>query len=180
MYVCVLGGGVTTKWSHAPGRVYTVSYKQSSWSLARNLQENRPFLTASGVGTRSPTWTIAVSWEKALNLHTSKCQLPNHSWVDWWGWWEADGKLDGKVALSQGHNHYTTQTRTHTHNATPKNLLKTNTCTIRETLQETKTQACNDSYPLSQWICRESNSPYNFVFVLIVCFHVLMFMYIHV
>ncbi len=39
--------------------------KQSSWSLARNSQENRPFLTASGVGTQSPTWTIAVSWGKA-------------------------------------------------------------------------------------------------------------------
>ena len=69
--------------------------KKSSWSRARNSQENRLFLTASGVGTRSPTWTIAVSWEKALNLHPSKCQVPNHSWVDWWGWWEADGKIDG-------------------------------------------------------------------------------------
>ncbi len=37
------------------------SCKQSSWSRARNSQENRPFLTASGVGTRNPTWTIAVS-----------------------------------------------------------------------------------------------------------------------
>ncbi len=35
--------------------------EQSFWSRARNLQDNRPFLTASGVGTRSPTWTIAVS-----------------------------------------------------------------------------------------------------------------------
>ena len=88
--------------------------KQSSWSQARNSQENRPFLTASGVGTRSPTWTIAVSWEKALNLHPSKCQIPNHSWVDWW---EADGKLPELVGLklrdlrpqSPWHNHYTTQ-----------------------------------------------------------------------
>ncbi len=30
-------------------------------SLARNSQENSLFLTASGVGTQSPTWTIAVS-----------------------------------------------------------------------------------------------------------------------
>ncbi len=93
--------------------------KQRSWSRARNSQENRPFLTASGVGTRSPTWTIAVSWEKALNLHPSKCQVPNHSWVDWWGWWEADRKLPelglNSQALSQGHNHYTTHTHTHTH-----------------------------------------------------------------
>ncbi len=35
--------------------------KQSSWSQARNSQENRPFLTACGVGTQSPTCTIAVS-----------------------------------------------------------------------------------------------------------------------
>ncbi len=69
--------------------------KQSSWSWAWNSQENRPFLTASGVGTH---WAIAVSGEKALNFHPSKCQVPNHSWVDWWGWWEADGKLDGKIA----------------------------------------------------------------------------------
>ena len=34
--------------------------KQSSWSRARNLQENRPFLTASGVGNQSPTWTVTV------------------------------------------------------------------------------------------------------------------------
>ncbi len=34
--------------------------KQSS-CRARNSQENRPFLTASGVGTRIPTWTIVVS-----------------------------------------------------------------------------------------------------------------------
>ncbi len=59
-------------------------WKQNSWSWARNSQENRPFLTVRGVGTRSPTWTIAGSWEKALNLHPSKCQVPNHNWVDWW------------------------------------------------------------------------------------------------
>ncbi len=35
--------------------------KQSSWNRARNSQENKPFLTASGVGTLSPTWIIAVS-----------------------------------------------------------------------------------------------------------------------
>ncbi len=72
--------------------------KQSSWTQARNSHENRPFLTASSVGTWSPTWTIAVSWEMALNLHLSKCQVPNHIRVDWWGWWEADGKPDGKIA----------------------------------------------------------------------------------
>ena len=52
-------------------------------------------LTTSGVGTRNPTWTNAVAWEKALNLHPSKCQVPNHSWVDWW---EAEEeKQDGKL-----------------------------------------------------------------------------------
>ena len=51
-------------------------YKQSSWSRARNSQENRPFLTASGVDTWNPTWTIDVSWEKVLTLHPSKCQVP--------------------------------------------------------------------------------------------------------
>ena len=35
--------------------------KQSSWSWARNSQDNRVFLTASGVSTQSPTRTIAVS-----------------------------------------------------------------------------------------------------------------------
>ena len=74
----------------------TVSRASSAPGTGQNSQENRLLLTASGVGTRSPTWTIAASWEKALNLHPSKCQVPNHSWVDWWGWCEADGKSDGK------------------------------------------------------------------------------------
>ena len=60
--------------------------KQSSWSRARNSQENRPFLIARGVGTQPVP--IAVSWEKTLDLHPSKCQVPNHCWVDWWCWWE--------------------------------------------------------------------------------------------
>ncbi len=28
----------------------------------------------------------------------ANARSPNHSWVDWWGWWEADGKLDGKIS----------------------------------------------------------------------------------
>ncbi len=85
------------------------SCKQSSWSRAMNSQENRPFLTASGVGTQSPTWTIA------LNLHPSKCHVPSHSWVDWWGWWEADGKTRWKNC----HTH----THTHTHTRRPQRYL---------------------------------------------------------
>ncbi len=49
---------------------YCEPCKQNSWSQARNSQTNRPFLTASGVGIRSPTWTIAVSWEKVSHTHT--------------------------------------------------------------------------------------------------------------
>ncbi len=76
--------------------------KQALWVVQAKFleelsQEHKPVLTASDVGTRSPTWTIAVSWEEALNLQPSKCQVPNHSWVDWWGWWEAGGKQDGKL-----------------------------------------------------------------------------------
>ncbi len=109
-------------------------YKQSSWSRARNSQENRPFLTASGVGTQSPTWTICFMRK---GLEFAPQQMPGTQsqlgglvgLVDWWGWWEADGKSDGELglnsgprALSPGHNHYTTQphthTRTHTHTHT--------------------------------------------------------------
>ncbi len=67
-----------------------------------------------------------------------KCQVPNHSWVDWWGWWEADGKSDGKWpkwglnsgpqtlrSWSQRHNYYTTQP--HTHILTHSHYLSTHT-----------------------------------------------------
>ncbi len=58
---------------------------------------------------------------KGLELHPSKCQVPNHSWVDWWGWWEAEEenqmerKSDRVVELNQRHNQYTATARTHTH-----------------------------------------------------------------
>ncbi len=42
-------------------------------------------LTTSGVGTRNPTWTNAVAWEKALNLHPSKCQVPYPITAGWTG-----------------------------------------------------------------------------------------------
>ncbi len=124
IFLLPLGGHVHLA---EPGCLCTLSRhcepcKQSSWSRARNSQENRPFLTASGVGTQSPTWTIAVSWEKALNLHPSKCQ------VDWWGGRQMANQMEklpelglnsGPRALSPGHNHYTTQPHTHAHTHTP-------------------------------------------------------------
>ena len=82
----------------------------------------RPFLTASGVGTRSPTWTIAVLWRKKKKPWTctpSNTRYPiTAEWAGEAG--EADGKLpernlnSGRQALSQGHNHYSTHTYTHT------------------------------------------------------------------
>ncbi len=70
--------------------------KQSYWSQARNSQENRPFLTASGVGSRSPTWTIAVSWEKALfapqQMPGTQSQLGGLVGLVG-GRWKSDGKI---------------------------------------------------------------------------------------
>ena len=40
----------------------------NSWTRVRNSQEDQLFLTVSGVGTRSPTWTTAVS---VGNMHPS-------------------------------------------------------------------------------------------------------------
>ncbi len=104
--------------------------KQSSWSRAKGLTGEQAFPHSKWCGHPKSHWTIAVLCEKALNLHPSKCQVPNHSWVDWWGWWEADGKSDGKLPelglnsgpLTQGHNHYTTQPP-HTHTHTHKHVL---------------------------------------------------------
>ena len=85
-------------------------FKQSSWS-------RRTGLSSQGVVWALPK-TIAVSWEKALNLHPSKCRVD---------WWEADGEPNGKLpgwCLNSGprrpwvkdKNHYTTQPpHTHTH-----------------------------------------------------------------
>ncbi len=79
-----------------------------------------------------PLGTIAVPWEKALNLHPSKCQVPNHSWVDWWGCrWKIIWKncLSGLEPRTSGPEprtqplHHTTRARTHTtshHYKTPQ------------------------------------------------------------
>ncbi len=87
----------------ALSRLYELC-KQRSWSQTTNSQENRPFLPASGVGTRSPTWTIVVSWQKALNLYPSECQVPHHSWVGWWSWWEADEEKPDEMLPQWGLN----------------------------------------------------------------------------
>ena len=101
--------------------------KQSSWSRVRNSQENRLFVTASGVGTRFPTWTIAVLLEKTLNLHPSKCQVPNHSWWGWWrqrrwsGAWTQDLRpwaKDTPLHHIHTHTHMHTHTCTHAHTHT--------------------------------------------------------------
>ena len=57
-------------------------------------------LTASGVGTRSPTWTTAVEWKGAVICTPSLSQVPIHSWVDWWGWWEA-GEEDWTISICE-------------------------------------------------------------------------------
>ncbi len=104
--------------------------KQAQWavqaklgSLARKIQT---FPHSKWCGHLKSHLDPAVSWEKALNLHPSKCQVPNHSWVDWWGWWEADGKSDGKIArvglelgdLRPQAKDTTTTPHTHTHTHT--------------------------------------------------------------
>ncbi len=97
-----------------------VMRKAGTVSRAKNSQGNRPFLTASGVGTQSPTWTIAVSWEKALNLHPSKCQVLKQLGGlvglvrgRWNIRWKNARVNSGPQTVSQGHNHYTTQPHTH-------------------------------------------------------------------
>ncbi len=63
--------------------------KQSSWSQARNSQENRPFLTASGMGTRSPTWTIAVH-EKRPSIFTPA----NARYPGWTGGRQMENRME--------------------------------------------------------------------------------------
>ena len=82
-------------------RVMCTWQSQDACALSRQCEpcKHRTFLTASGVAIWGPTLTIAVSWEKALNLHLCKCQVPNHSWVDWW---EAEEeKPDGKLPVDR-------------------------------------------------------------------------------
>ncbi len=106
--------------------------KQNSWSRARNSQENRPFLTASGVGTQSPPWTITVSLRKGLEFapqqmpgtqsqlgglvggrgrkkqKTKKKQMEREVY-------QSGGSTQDLYRLSQINNHYTMRTQTHTH-----------------------------------------------------------------
>ena len=78
--------------------------KQALGACASKLLENglgtrrrtSYLLTASGVGTRSPTWTTAVERKGAVIC----TQVPIHSWVDWWGWWEA-GEEDWTISICE-------------------------------------------------------------------------------
>ena len=51
-------------------------WRKSSWSWARNSQENRPFLTASGVGTRSPIHTYIHCCFIRKDLECALQQMP--------------------------------------------------------------------------------------------------------
>ncbi len=68
--------------------------KQSSWSRARNSQENRPFLTASGVGTQVPPGPLLFH-EKRPWICT-----PANAWSPITAGWLVGGrgKSDGKIA----------------------------------------------------------------------------------
>ncbi len=69
-------------------------------------------------------WAPTLFHYLELNLHPSKCQASNHSWVDWWGWWEAEEeKTKWKIArvgleLGSQAQSYTIHTNTHTHTHT--------------------------------------------------------------
>ncbi len=77
--------------------------------------------------------------------------------MDWWGWWEADGKLDGKLpelGLNWGtpgpeprtqplHHITTTYTHTHTHTHTH---MHTHTHTCTHTHAHTHTHTCTHTH----------------------------------
>ena len=117
---------------------YCEPCKQSSWSWARNSQKNRPFLTASGVGTWSPTWIIAVAWEKALNCTPANARSPiTAGWAGGGGRWKITGLTSGPEPRTQPlkphthtqtHTHTKTNTHTHTHAHKDKHT-RTNACT---------------------------------------------------
>ncbi len=120
--------------------------KQSSWSRARNSR--RTCLSSQLV-----VWVPEVPpgpllfHEKGSNLHPSKCQVPNHGWVDWWGWWEADGKTRWKNCQSGAWNSRTsgpeprtqslhltattTHTHTHTHTQTQRGITINSSVTFK-------------------------------------------------
>ncbi len=85
-------------------------------------QENRLYLTASSVGTRSPTWTIAVA-RKGLELAPQQMPgtqsqlggLEGGRWKTSWKIteWGLNSGTSGSEPRTQ--NHYTTHTHTYTH-----------------------------------------------------------------
>ncbi len=111
--------------------------KQSFGSQARNSQENRPFLTASGVGTRSPPGPLLLHEERPWICTPANARSPiTAGWTGGAGGRQRkkpDGKLPelvlnsgGPEALSQEHNNYTTHTTTtlHTHTYTHAHIHK--------------------------------------------------------
>ncbi len=89
--------------------------KQSSWSQARNSQENRPFLIASGVATQRPTWTIAVSWERPWICTPANARYPITA--GWTGWRHMENQMENcqSGAWTWPWAKDTTHTHTHTH-----------------------------------------------------------------
>ncbi len=80
--------------------------KKGSWSQARNSQENRPFLTASGVGTQSHSHLDHCCFLRK-GLEFAPQQMPG-----------TQSQLGGLVG---GHTHtHTRTTHTHTHAAMAK------------------------------------------------------------
>ena len=75
---------------------HSESCKQSSWSPARNSQENGSFFTASGVGTPEVPPGPLLFMRKGLEFAPQQMPSPNHCW------WEADGKQDGKLLGTSG------------------------------------------------------------------------------
>ena len=74
-----------------------------AWTVPRARQGTRwrtgHFSQQLMWGPKLPPGPLPYHWEKALNLHPSKCKIPNHSWVDWW---EAEEeKLDGERSLPE-------------------------------------------------------------------------------
>ena len=71
--------------------------KQALGACASKLLEN-------GLGTRKRNSYLLTAWVWAPKVppgplllsekepHPSLRQVPIHSWVDWWGWWEAEEK----------------------------------------------------------------------------------------
>ncbi len=62
-----------------PARGYATWQSQDACVLSRHCAGEQALPHSKWCGHPSPTWTIAVSWEKALNLHPSKCQVPRQS-----------------------------------------------------------------------------------------------------